>query len=68
MDILNVRQLLRQKSIYEISLRVTFYARVSTDSNDTSLSLAASFITSLTFLKSSSLSITASWEMKQNWL
>ena len=34
MDILNVRQLLRQKSIYEISLRVTFYARVSTDSNE----------------------------------
>ena len=28
MDILNVRQLLRQKSIYEIPLRVTFYARV----------------------------------------
>ena len=34
MDILNVRQMLRQKSIYEISLRVTFYARVSTDSNE----------------------------------
>ena len=34
MDILNVRQLLRQKSIYEIPLRVTFYARVSTDSNE----------------------------------
>ena len=34
MDILNVRQMLRQKSIYEIPLRVTFYARVSTDSNE----------------------------------
>ena len=34
MDILNVRHLLRQKSIYEIPLRVTFYARVSTDSNE----------------------------------
>ena len=34
MDILTVRQLLRQKSIYEIPLRVTFYARVSTDSNE----------------------------------
>ena len=34
MDILNVRQLLRQKSIYEIPLRVTVYARVSTDSNE----------------------------------
>ena len=34
MDILNVRQLLRQKSIYEIPLRVTFYARVSTDKDE----------------------------------
>ena len=34
MDILNVRQMLRQKNIYEIPLRVTFYARVSTDSNE----------------------------------
>lgn len=34
MDILTVRQLLRQKTIYEIPMRVTFYARVSTDSDE----------------------------------
>lgn len=34
MDIHSTRQLLRQKSIYEISLRVTFYARVSSDSDE----------------------------------
>ena len=34
MDILNIRTLLRTKSIYDIPLRVTFYARVSTDSDE----------------------------------
>ena len=34
MDIHNIRLELRQKSIYEIPLRVTFYARVSTDSQE----------------------------------
>ena len=34
MDIYNIRLELRQKSIYEIPLRVTFYARVSTDSQE----------------------------------
>ncbi len=34
MDIHDIRQLLTKKSIYEIPLRVTFYARVSTDSDD----------------------------------
>ncbi len=34
MDILSIRQQLRFKSIYEIPLRVTFYARVSTDSTE----------------------------------
>ena len=34
MDILNIRTLLRTKSIYDIPLRVTFYARVSTDSEE----------------------------------
>ena len=34
MDIHNIRLELRQKTIYELSLRVTFYARVSTDSNE----------------------------------
>lgn len=34
MDILNVRSLLRTHSIYDIPLRVTFYARVSTDSDE----------------------------------
>lgn len=33
MDIHVIRQLLKQKSIYDIPLRVTFYARVSTDSD-----------------------------------
>ncbi len=34
MDIHDIRQQLTRKSIYEIPLRVTFYARVSTDSDD----------------------------------
>ena len=34
MDILNIRSELRQKSLYEIPMRVTFYARVSTDSQE----------------------------------
>ena len=34
MDILNIRTLLRTKSIYEIPLRVTYYARVSSDSDE----------------------------------
>ena len=34
MDILNIRALLRTKSIYEIPLRVTFYARVSSDTDE----------------------------------
>ena len=34
MDILNIRTLLRTKTIYDIPLRVTFYARVSTDSDE----------------------------------
>lgn len=34
MDILKVRSLLRTKTIYDIPLRVTFYARVSTDKDE----------------------------------
>ena len=34
MDILNIRSLLRTKSIYDIPLRVTFYARVSSDTDE----------------------------------
>ena len=34
MDIHNIRLLLRTKSIYDIALRVTFYARVSSDSDE----------------------------------
>ena len=34
MDIHNMRLQLRQKTIYEVPLRVTFYARVSTDSQE----------------------------------
>ena len=34
MDIHNVRQLLKTKSIYDISLRVTYYARVSSESDE----------------------------------
>ena len=34
MDILDIRSLLRTKSIYDIKLRVTFYARVSSDSDE----------------------------------
>ena len=34
MDIHNIRLLLRTKSIYDIALRVTYYARVSSDSDE----------------------------------
>ena len=34
MDILTTRQQLRFKSIYEVPLRVTFYARVSSESDE----------------------------------
>ncbi len=34
MDIYNIRTLLRTKTIYDIPLRVTYYARVSTDSDE----------------------------------
>ena len=34
MDILNIRALLRAKSIYELSLRVTYYARVSSETDE----------------------------------
>lgn len=34
MDIHSTRQLLKKKTIYDIPLRVTFYARVSTDSDE----------------------------------
>ena len=34
MDILSIRAMLRTKSIYDIPLRVTYYARVSTDTDE----------------------------------
>ena len=34
MDILNIRTMLRTKSIYDIPLRVTFYARVSSETDE----------------------------------
>jgi len=34
MDVYEIRQLMRTKSIYDIPLRVTFYARVSTDRDE----------------------------------
>ena len=34
MDIHNIRQLLRAKTIYALPLRVTFYARVSSESDE----------------------------------
>ena len=34
MDILNIRTQLRTKSIYDLPLRVTYYARVSSDSDE----------------------------------
>ena len=34
MDILNIRALLQTKSIYDIPLRVTFYARVSSETDE----------------------------------
>ena len=33
MDIHSIRQVLRTRSIYDIPLRVTFYARVSSESD-----------------------------------
>ena len=40
MDILSTRQMLRTRTIYEIPMRVTFYARVSSDSDEQLNSLA----------------------------
>ena len=40
MDILSARQMLRTRTIYEIPMRVTFYARVSSDSDEQLNSLA----------------------------
>ena len=34
MDIHSVRQMLKTKSIYDIPLRVTYYARVSSESDE----------------------------------
>ena len=34
MDIHSIRQMLRMKSIYDIPLRVTYYARVSSESDE----------------------------------
>ena len=34
MDVLSIRQLLRSKTIYDIPLRVTYYARVSSESDE----------------------------------
>ncbi len=34
MDIHSVRQMLRSRSVYEIPLRVTYYARVSSESDE----------------------------------
>ena len=34
MDIHNIRQLLKTKTIYDIPMRVTFYARVSSESDE----------------------------------
>jgi len=34
MDILSIRSALRSKSIYDLPLRVTYYARVSSESDE----------------------------------
>ena len=34
MDVHSVRQMMRTKSIYEIPMRVTFYARVSSEKDE----------------------------------
>ena len=34
MDILSIRTMLRTKTIYDLPLRVTFYARVSSDTDE----------------------------------
>ena len=39
MDVYTIKQELKKKSIYDLNLRVTFYARVSTDSEDQKNSL-----------------------------
>ena len=40
MDVHSVRQMMRTKSIYEIPMRVTFYARVSSEKDEQLNSLA----------------------------
>ena len=51
MDIHSVRQELRTKSIYEIPLRVTYYARVSSESDEQLNSLSSSRVLMLSFWK-----------------
>ena len=40
MNIYNVRQLLKTKSIYDLELKVVYYARVSTDKEEQKNSIA----------------------------
>jgi len=51
MDILNIRALLRTKLIYEIPLRVTFYARVSSESDEQLNSLDNQIVYYKNFIK-----------------
>ena len=51
MDILSIRTLLRTKSIYDIPLRVTFYARVSSDTDEQLNSLDNQIAYYETFIK-----------------
>jgi site-specific DNA recombinase len=46
MDLHSIRQSLRTKSIYDLPLRVTYYARVSSESDEQLNSLGNQIITS----------------------
>ena len=51
MDILSIRTALRTKSIYDLPLRVTFYARVSSDTDEQLNSLDNQIAYYETFIK-----------------
>ena len=51
MDILSIRTALRTRSIYDLPLRVTFYARVSSDTDEQLNSLDNQIAYYETFIK-----------------
>ena len=63
MDVHSVRQQLRTKSIYDISLRVTFYARVSSEKDEQLNSLDNQISYYRNFIKKN-----ANWEFVEGYI